>query len=654
VGLLIHHAQFSLAIDNVEGAKRLIAIHQQLRTLLPETAQRSELGQALLPRGLESLQQAAQAWRKEKRLQLADEAEAWLTKFGVAPAWQWPLPTDRAELGRQFSLTGAGRGAAASNPLRVLDLLGLPAPHDHLDACWAFFDGADRAQSVLLIYQSTQVDYQTPSQWLPRLDVLEKGQPAIRAALTPGNRYAGGVIELRFSDAKPPALARDYGLVSLDRTFEYNRRLAAWKQTGANFTVKDVKILTALKSPLSAMATETTVERHLEHDVPARLSFAFATDPKQTLATVAAPLWERFGAAQVQASKDVSLSWNDGQTRLMLTLPNDSAQPLVVETADGSSVPVSKRLENAEARDRVDRQTRLATNQPLSRLPRGLEALTLGMGRTEVDRSLPGGASALRREIGGGLMATYAGQPKTAADAVVRMIFARFDDAGKLAELRVRYADHPGNKPGTLRKRLDVLQATHGPGETKPADVKWAADLPVRKGSVEPTHVWNDDITRMTCVLDAGSLEVALLQCPPAHPQGEPLPALTFLPRGPEGFSLGMPQSELVGKGGTSFEGALLFKTNAASSYDSILVWCENDKVTRIVARHRATAAEPAKRLPEAWGQDLSKFGWPWRQDLADRTPKAWTTRDAHTRYRLFSQEDNLGAHLLAEWRELK
>lgn len=655
VGLLIHNAQFSLAIDNMEGAKQLVAIHQQLRTLLPEATKQSALGQALLPRGLDTLHQATLAWRKSGRLEVAQQAEASLAKFSGAPAWQWPLPTDRAELTRHLGLSGAGRGAAASMPLRALDLLGLPAPHDHLDACWAFFDDKDHAQSLLLAYRSTQVDYETESQWLPRLDELTKGTPAVSAVLTPGNRYAGGIIEVRMSDARPPTLQRQYGQISLDHTFEHNRRLAAWKQRGASFSVKDAKVLAALRQPLTISPAEASVERDNEQDVPVRVTFSYPSAPKYSLAMVAAPLWERFGVGQVHVDKNIALIWNDAQTRITLSLPINNTQSIVLETSDSSGISAAQRFEAARMRELADRRKRLADKQPFARLPRGLESLTLGMSRADVERMFPGSVNASRRNIPNGVMATYPGQPKSAADAVVRNIIARFDEMGRLAELRVRYADHPSNKPGTLRKRLDALQAAHGRGAVDQLDGAWAADLPVRKGAVEPMHVWNDDITKLTCVLDAGSLEIALLDCPLSHPQGQPLAALTFLTRGPEGFVLGMTRSDLSSKGGTTLEGALLFKTSAASPFDSVLVWCENDKATRIVARYRQDVAkDPAKHLQEAWGLELNVLGWPWRQDLADRVPKAWTTKDAHTRYRLFWQEDNLGTHLLAEWRELQ
>ncbi len=657
VGLMLHHAQFTLATENVEGAKELFALHQQLRALLPQAAQRSALGQALLPRGLDTLQQAAQAWRQQGRGDLAQQTEQFLAKLGAAPAWQWPLPADRAELSRHLGLDGAGLGAAAAAPLRALDLSCLPLPHDHLDACWAFFDG-QHVREALFAYRSTMVDYEQPAQWVPRLDLLGQTKPAVTATLTPGNPYVGGVVQIRFGqvrfgDAKPASLPRDFGPLSLDRTFEHNRRLFAWKQSGASIAVKDAKSLGALPAMAPGAPREAVLERDADHDVLKALRQTYAPDAKQALASAAAALWQRHGPAQVHADRHVTLSWNDGVTRFTLTLPDDRERPVEFEAADSSGRDAAKRVAVARARDLVDRQARLASNQPLSRLPRNLETLPLGMARAQVERILPGGTNALRRDIPNGLMATYAGQPAGPADAVVRTLFARFDDAGRLAEVRVRYADHPGNRPGTLKKRLVALQAAHGAGETAPLNPARAADLPARKAT-GGVHVWQDDLTRLTCTLESGSLEIALRNCPAPHPEGEPLPAFAFLSRGADGIVLGMSRSDVVARGATPHEGALLLTTKADSAFDSVLVWFESDQVCRVVARYREGAQDPAKHLQETWGGELRAAGWPWRQDFAGNRLQSWTTHDELARYRIFWQEDNLGTHLLAEWRSVK
>ena len=654
VGLLLHHAQFTLATGNLEGAKELVALHQQLRSILPDATRKSTLGQALLPRGLDTLHQAAQVWRKQGREELAAQAEQFIAKQGDVPTWQWPLPADRASLSKHLGLGGAAAAAPAAVPLRALDLSCLPMAHDHLDAAWAFFDG-QAAQEVLFAFRSTMIDYQQAGQLVPHFDLLKQSKPAVSATLTPNNPYAGGVVQLRFGAAKPMPLARDFGPVSLDRTFEQNRRLFAWRHGGATVTVKDAKSLATVPSFTPQRPKEAVLERDADQDLLKALRLTHAPDPKQTLATVAAPLWQRFGASQVQADRYITLAWSDGTTRVALVLPNDIERPVLVEATDNSGRDAAKRLTAARARDQADRQARVANNQPLSRLPRNLETLSLGMKRADVERIFPGGANAFRRDIPNGLMASYPGNPTGPADTVLRTLFARFDDADQLVEVRARYADHPGNRPGTLKKRLDALQAAHGSGEATPLNAALAVDLPERKGTLGGTHVWLDDVTRMTCTLEAGSLEMTVRHCSAAHPEGEPLAAFAYLPRGAEEIVIGMPRSEVLGRGATAHEGGLVLKTKANSPFDSVLVSFDNDRAVQVVARYRNNGtASPAQQVAEAWGRDLRSVGWPWRQDSVNNLPQSWTTSDEQTRYRVFRQEDNLGNHLLVEWRAVK
>src|SRR5262249_34013135 len=152
----------------------------------------------------------------------------------------------------------------------------------------------------------------------------------------------------------------------------------------------------------------------------------------------------------------------------------------------------------------------------IARLPRSLEALTLGMARADVERMLPGGADLVRRDIDQGLLAVYPGQPRVVTDIVIRGIVARFDSSNLLTELRIRYADYPG-KSGGLKKKVDKSQASHGQGAALALTAGLDAELPVRKGASSSTQLWHDDVTLLTCTAAAGSLEVAVRNCPPAH-----------------------------------------------------------------------------------------------------------------------------------------
>jgi hypothetical protein len=653
VGLLLHHAQFTLATGNPEGAKQLLAVHQQLRTLLPAATQQSPLGFALLPRGLDTLRQAAQAWRRNEQPSAAQTAEDFLASAGTPPSWRWPLPNQRDALTRQLGLAGNGPGACAAAPLRVFDLVGLPMPHEHADACCVFFNGERQVAELLFAYGPALVDFHHPQQMVPQYDALRQTKPAVTATLTTGNAYVGGLVQLRFGETKAVNVNRDFGLIQLDGSFEHNRRLLAWKQRGTNVASQDAKTLADVRPLMSGPPVEATLERAAAADLVAQARFAYRWDVKHTLASLARPLWERSGFAHVQTDKDVSLTWDDGATRCTLHLPHDKNEPFTLAATDDSGRAAEQRLAAAKTLDLAQRQARLTNQKPVARLPRSLESLTLGMARTDVERLLPGGANAVRRDMDQGLMVVYPGQPRI-VDAVVRGIFARFDSAGQLTELRVRYGDHP-SKAGALRKKVDAIQAAHGPGATLPLGVGLDADLPVRKGAATAGQLWQDDVTLLTCTAAAGSLEIALRHCPPAHADGEPLPPFAFLPRGPEKVALGTSRGDLLAKGAVAQEGALAFSPPADSPFDTVFVWCDGDKATRIVARCRAEAAkEPDKHLLETWARDVADVGWPWRQDLAGTLPQSWTTWDARTRYRLFWQEDGQGTHLLAEWRELK
>jgi hypothetical protein len=654
VGLMLHHAQFTLATGNPEGAKQLLGLHQQLRTLLPAATQQSPLGIALLPRGLDTLRQAAQAWRNNGQSQAAQTAEEFLASAGAAPTWRWPLPNQRDTLTKQLGLTGNGPGACAAAPLRAFDLVGLPVTHEHGDGCCVFFNGQGQVAEVLFAYGPGLVDFHRSQQMVPQYDALHQAKPAITATLTTGNAYVGGIVQLRFGESKAVNVNRDFGLIQLDGSFEHNRRLLAWKQRGASVASQDAKTLAEVRPLMSGPPVEATLERDASADLVAQARIAYGWDVKHTLASLARPLWERSGLAQVQTDQGVSLTWDDGTTRCTLRLPHDKTEPFTLTAMDSSGRAAPQRLAAAKTSDLAQRQARLTNQRPVARLPRSLESLTLGMARGDVERMLPGGADLVRRDIDQGLLAVYPGQPRVITDAVIRGVVARFDSADQLTELRVRYADHPG-KAGGLRKKVDTLQGWHGHGAALPLTAGLDAELPVRKGAASTTQLWQDDVTLLTCTAAAGSLEIAVRHCPPAHADGEPLPPFAFLPRGPEKIFLGATRADLVAKGGVAQDGALAFAQPVDAPFDTIFVWCEGDKATRIIARCRAEAAkQPDKHLVETWARDVANVGWPWRQDLAGALPQSWTTWDARTRYRLFWQEDGQGTHLLAEWREMK
>src|SRR5581483_7609312 len=76
VAMLLHAAQIRLAAGDVDGGTELVVLHRQLRQVLDAKAAQGPLGADLLSRGWKTLNAAASAWRAEKKLELAGDADA--------------------------------------------------------------------------------------------------------------------------------------------------------------------------------------------------------------------------------------------------------------------------------------------------------------------------------------------------------------------------------------------------------------------------------------------------------------------------------------------------------------------------------------------------------------------------------------------------
>src|SRR5208282_4366165 len=154
---------------------------------------------------------------------------------------------------------------------------------------------------------------------------------------------------------------------------------------------------------------------------------------------------------------------------------------------------------------------------------------------------LPVGESMIKRNFPGGSSIVFAGPAPRNAPYVARQMFIRFDATDHVAELRVRYQEPPESAGGGewTRQLLAGLRKQAGAALESPAP--WSAlwpDLPPRKPA-PALYSWHDDLARMSCQIDAGGAELTLLRCPLEYEMGTPLPALEFLPRGPENCLLG-------------------------------------------------------------------------------------------------------------------
>jgi hypothetical protein len=699
VGLLLHAAQLRLAAGDLDGGTELVVLHQQLRSVLDAKAAQGALGASLLPRGRQTLKQAIAAWRENKYTGLADQAAGLLAAWGEAPVLSVAVQPGepREALGRLWhSPNSAGRVLAAESALRALDLSALPFPQEGADAVVAGFDGADQVADLVVIYHPGLGDYFPHPADLARL-LADRQVTAKEVAGTPGLRQqsyqlgdwtckvtvvvhgagVGAIVHLASEKAtRPtPTIRRDFVAIHLDRSFEQIRLRLAPDQRADPITVNQAKALAEIQNPLPSLKLGQAMLRS-EKDLLAGFTLSYPTDVNgpPPLPQLTLPLWMALGIPEFRGVTNeqggsLALEWQDAQTRYTLDLPYEGGQPVQLEVADRQGpAQLAQRQARAADLDREERKARLDAGKPYSRVPRHLEQLSLGMRRDEVQQALPTGQGALKRETPDGMTVTFRGEPAGTGPYVVRQLFIRFAPAGRVVELRGRYVGDPGAQGSNRWMNTLLNELRKQAGAPQPAPAPWAAvwhDLRPQ----EPTpslYLWRDDVTLMAYQRDAGGVELALRDCPPAHEGGIPLPLLEYLPRGPENCPLGASREDLLKKWGlanspTTPDGAVVLRPRSPSPYDAILVYFEKDCVIRIVARHVPTAKKPTSpaewgdALAEAWGRDLRNLGWPRRQEAtAHNALQGLFWHDERTRVRLFWQENDQGAgHVFTEWKHL-
>ncbi len=292
--------------------------------------------------------------------------------------------------------------------------------------------------------------------------------------------------------------------------------------------------------------------------------------------------------------------------------------------------------------------------------------MQLGSTRDQVLQGLPRGESIVKQNVPGGLMVTFIGEAPKGAPDLARQAFIRFDNRGRVIELRTRYSE--GSTGNNWKQTLvnNLKRHCGAPTERPGTWVALWADLPPRKPAAT-LYSWHDDLAVLTCQRDPWALELTLRDAAGADPDApSPLPALQFLPRGPAGeVALGTRRDHLTPSAGekpkTLSDGGLLLPPRGAGPYDSLMVWLDGDRVTRIVVRYaqaapaRARPAQLAQLLTEAWGRDGRALGWPMRQDMADgQALQGLGWHDDRTRVRLFWQDaENGPPRLYAEWKEV-
>lgn len=707
VALVLQNAELKLANGELDGATELVQLHRQLHSLLDTKAASGALGATLLPRGRQALTLAAIEWRKPRhnKTALAADIDAALAEWGDTPD---PVPglSIGAKQSEIVSLVGSevqGNAVLAQTPLavqRALDLLALPLPSEGASAVAAFLGDKQTLTQVQVVYRA-KINELFPGPQELVLPLVEHGFPSENPAPSPGlarQSWTGGGLAYEVAvltrgsvggalvrvskegkDVAGDAFAgnpRDFGAVNLDRSFEQNRLGLAPDQSGTALEIKDAAELGGITQPAAKFALAAAVlKREAEADLLARLTLRWPAEQNSNALSQLVPLlWAAYGPARLDSAEEASgglftLTWQDETTRLQLHLPFEDKEPELVAQDSRGPDALKTRVEAAAAFDRKERQERLAAGKPHERLARfvqlpshGIDNLRLGMTREQVQATLPGARSLRVLALSDGLNVLFLNEPPATATYWPRQLFVRFGTDNKVAEIRVRYQEGPHASGPKNPGLLDKLRAKpNGVPETLPAP--WAGlwtDLPTRKQPV--FYRWLDDVTCLTYQHDAGGSEVTLRDCPTDKPHGVELPPLLFCDRGVEGCVLGDSQNLVrtrwqIRKPLLASNGAEVLVMPTNSRHDVLLVWYEQDRVSRLIARHREPKTLKGDKLTaalqEAWGADLDHLGFVRRQDgPRGQVLRAYGYNDDRTRVRLFAQETQEGIRLFTEWRE--
>jgi hypothetical protein len=700
--LAFQSAEWRLASDDADAAADLVQMHKQLRALLDAKAAAGPLGGTLLPLGRRALAEAAEAWRKGKPT-LADDVKAALKGWGEAPPPDLPLApgAGQSEAARLIGAPPVGRAIAVVNPKpgsrssavgRALDLLELPAPSDGVQAVAAFFDGDRRLTETIIFYEprinqtfpepinlahylanrALQADDSGRGVGLARQVWSAAGLKYEAAVLTRGNALGGYVrITGARADTPLPADARDFGAVRLDRTYEQNRVRFARYKNGPSVDLNCTKSPGVVRLPAGVAAPGfATLESEKDLDVTAALTFSWPDEELAAVLTnVAAPLLGAFGSPRIDGVQTsdgdcLALIWEDARTRVTLRLPYESDPAMLrAENVPGAE-SAETRHRAAEAYDKAERKGRLDAGKPLRWVPRWLQLpdVQLGMTKKQVQDVLPHKNPGDVMNLGGDLSLFIRDAPAADATYYPWQMFLRFGSDGRLAEVRVRYADGPARPDDRHPSLLGVLKQAGG--EPQPQSAPWAGlwtDLPPQEPK-PALYRWADDLTVLTCQRDGGGSEAIVRDRPAGATVDEAetaLPPLRFCDDGASGVRLGQTRADVLKtfpeNKALDGEDAVAFAARADSPYETLAVWFDADKVVRVVAQHKAKPADagdvPAK-LQAAWTRDFERLGAPRRQEgPSGRVLQALGWHDDRIRVRTAAQDTPDGPRLFTEWR---
>jgi hypothetical protein len=703
VALLIHTAEYRLAMGEDADRAELASLHRQLRDVLDDKAARGPLGAALLGQGFKVLSLAAAAWREHAQPELADKADADLLAWGDVPppAVTIPLGASIADVAEILRSAGKGHVVPALNTARALDLAALPVTGEGAQGVIACFDAADRLAEMLVVYRPRIADYylepanlvlpledhSVPATDRPQTATIHRhhyafGDWACEVAVLPRSYVLGALV--RFSSSrtgsKPLPLSRDFGLVSLDRSFTQDRLWLAPEKIGEAVLTSREKALAEITNPLAPLApVAAQLQRVPGLDLVENFSLFYGGEESTvTLFQAALPLWSAYGPSRFDAVDDangghLALIWEDAITRFTLRVPHVSGQPFAFEARDRRGPEsLGTRAAAATTLDRTERKARIEARKPQSRIGRRLDIgwatapgfVQLGMTREQVLQALPRGQTILKLAAPGLINVFFTGEPPRTATRVTRQAIIRFGPDEKVAEIRLRTFDGPATTSTSRWTQELYTGLIRSAGAALESPGPWASlwsDLPPGKPSPILAR-WQDDISSLSFQRDGTGAETILLDCPLDQETGIALGPLALLPRGPEGLLLGEERDSLLRRFKIETpkslpDGGVILPPVKGSPYDALLVWFDKNRLVRIVARQIPLTASkeltPSQQVTQSWARGIRSLGWPSRQDA---TPESglqglgW--HDDQTRIRIFWQESDEGPpRVFTEWK---
>jgi hypothetical protein len=710
VGLTLQEAEHKMARGDIEGATELVLLHRQLRDLLDKKAAAGQLGAVLLPLGQRALRDAVTAWREgeNKFPAVAEEVERTLKDWGAMPVREPGLApgAGREVVNRFFSTNKSGTVLAVTDPLafrRLLDLQSLPIVQEGLIAALAWFDDQDKLGEVWFVYRyhigelfpdavhlaHYLVELGLTAKPAEKVDGLSRrsytaGKLVYDYTLMPRCRAMGALLRVAKEGAKPivgrlPERPFDFGAVNLARSFESMRyQLAPREASSDKFELKQPEALAQVKLPMGIPAPATvTLDRVAGTDLVGRMAVGWPTEENLSLRAIdklCIPLWLAYGASRMEAGEHhLILSWDQGVARASLWLPDDQNEsPLFIVEDTRGTKDVEGRLKAAGVLDEEVRKARWESEKPVTRLPRFLQwaELSLGLPRDQAVKNLKTElkSRAPIKTADGSVSILFTSNPPAGAQYHPLQMVLRFGTDDKLAEVRIRYQESQDKATAAHPKLLDVLTKAGGEPETV-LPAPWVGlwtDMPVAKNG-PICRRWRDDRTVMTYQADSSCTEVVLTDCPRESPRGAQLKKLEACPRGLDGCKLGDTREELlkrwrIDKPTTTGDGGLIIFQPKDRPYDLAVVYFENGKVDRILARQR-TAPLSLKEdftsdLQRFWSANTDRLGvvrridWALHSDTRDPTIRGYSWNDDRTRVHAFVEQTKEGWRLFTEWRD--